>query len=354
MKKVAVIVLTWNARRYAEDLFLSVRKLAYPKEYRSIFVVDNASEDGSAEYIKNYFSEITLIQLDQNIGFAGGNNVGMMHALAENFEYIVLLNHDTEVDSQWLCELVKAAESSKDIGAVQSLVLLQSEREIINTRGNEFFYLGIGYSGGYKEQKNEYLLKLAESKKAYPQCAYASGSSLLLKASVLREVGLFNEEHFAYPEDFDLGWRIRLAGYTIVTAPRSIMFHKYEFNRHKVRQYYWLERNRILILYANYRFATLLLLLPMLILLECALWGFFILEGGARWKLKSYGYILRHLSRAIREKKVVAKLRRVSDRRILEFFSGTLKFADMNNAGLRVLNLAWGAYFHFVKFVVRW
>ncbi len=354
MKKVAVLILTWNARGYLDNLLLSVRKLAYPKEHRSIFVVDNASEDGSAQYVKNNFPEVTLIELNYNTGFAGGNNVGIQRALAESFEYVVLLNQDTEVDREWLTELVKAADSSERIGAVQSLVLLHSEREIINTRGNEFFYLGIGYSGGYKERKSTYCAKLVKRNKLYPECAYASGSSVLLKAAVLRKVGLFNEEHFAYPEDFDLGWRIRLAGYRIVTAPQSLMFHKYEFNRHKVRQYYWLERNRLLILYANYRFATLLLLLPMLVVLECALMCFFILEGGVAWKLKSYGYIVRNLPRAIREKKLVSKFRCVSDRHILTLFSGVLKFADMNNAGLRVLNLVWGAYFHFVRFVVRW
>ena len=340
--------------KYLPDLLPSVANLDYPKEFHSVFMVDSNSEDESLEYTRKNYPEIRIVPLSKNMGFAGGNNVGMKLALDERFDYIVLLNQDAEVDRNWLKELVNAALSDEKIGAVQSLMLLHNEKDTINTRGNEFFYLGIGYSGGYKEKEDKYIKELSEKGILYPEYAYASGGSVLFRAEALKKVGLFNPEHFAYPEDFDLGWRMRLAGYKIATAPKSKMYHKYKFNRHSMRQYYWLERNRYLILFVNYRFATLLLITPMLILLEFCMWGFFILNKGPLWKLKSYGYCFLHIPRAFMEKRRVSKTRKVSDREILRYFTGTVKFSDMDNIFVRFFNVASGAYFAFLKVVVRW
>ncbi|MFH1030026.1 MAG: glycosyltransferase family 2 protein, partial [bacterium] len=209
MPKVAVIILTWNGMKYLPDCLGSLINQDYEKVNREYIIVDNASSDGTVNYIKENFSEFSLIENDKNYGFDKGNNIGIKYALDKGYDYIVLLNQDTVVDPSWLSELVKAAESNKKIGAVQSLMLYWENANIrecdtrheggarsestrtfkVNSCGNELHFLGFGFCGG-----NQKKLEIGNCKlEIISDITYASSSAVLYRANVLKEVGCFDE-----------------------------------------------------------------------------------------------------------------------------------------------------------------
>jgi hypothetical protein len=129
--------------------------------------------------------------------------------------------------------------------------------------GNEIHFLGFGYCGSYRARR-------AEVPDDAREIAFASGASVLLRAAALREVGAFDETLFMYQEDQDLGIRLRLAGWRARVAPRSIVWHHYAFTR-SPRKFFWLERNRYLVLAKNLTARSLLVLAPFLVIAELAL-----------------------------------------------------------------------------------
>jgi len=153
--KIAIIIVTYNASEYLGELFSSLEEIEYPREDFEIIVVDNASTDDTVKRLRNYELQITNLQIlinQKNTGFAQGNNIGLRYALEKNFDYAYLLNQDTIVDPIFLQEAVAVGESDEKIGAVQSLLMLWPDKDLINSWGNEIHYLGFAYAGGYKEK----------------------------------------------------------------------------------------------------------------------------------------------------------------------------------------------------------
>jgi len=151
---IYIIILTWNGKKYLAKLMNSLADLNFPKEKLKIVVVDSASTDGTVEYLENLMKDSSdslvarLIKLEKNLGFAGGNNIGMKYALDKGAEYIALLNQDIVAESDFIDELVKAADSDKQVGVAQPLILYYQNKQEINSWGNELHYLGYGFSGG--------------------------------------------------------------------------------------------------------------------------------------------------------------------------------------------------------------
>jgi GT2 family glycosyltransferase len=321
-RKIVVLIVTYNARRYLDGLFGSLaRREAGPHDVE-ILVVDNASTDGTADAVAAQ-PGVKLVRNPRNSGFAGGNNVGLRQALAAGADYVYLLNQDTEVEPGFLSEALAVAESAGDIGAVQSLLLLHPQRDRINSAGNAIHFLGFGYC-------RDNGRRLADTQLEQREIAYGSGAGLLLRSAALRRVGLLDEELFLYHEDLDLGWRLRLAGFRNVLAPRSVVHHKYEFSR-SVGKFYYMERNRYLVLWRNFRLWTMLLLLPWLILSELALFAAAVRAGWWREKLRVYAYFLRpaawkHIRAGRRE---VASIRKVGDREIVRLFTPVIAYQEV-------------------------
>ena len=346
--KVAIIIVSYNGEKYLPDCLRSLKEQDYPAADVRIIMVDNASRDDSAGYARRNFPAVFLIQNSVNSGFAGGNNIGIRKALEGNPDFVVLLNQDTIVDKDWLREAVKKAESSPDIGAVQSLLLLWDNQDLIQTSGNKIHYLGFGYSGEYKKQRS------AIGDRRSGDIAYASGAAVLFKASVLREVGLFDEDMFAYHEDLDLGWRIRLAGYGIKLAPLSVVYHKYSFGRNKLKNL-WMERNRFVVLLKNYRWATLLLISPALLAMEMGMLFYALSDGWLMLKLRSYVEVILTLPRTLSKRKIIQRSRKAKDGDIVRFFSGRVEFAELQNPILKyVANPALNLYWQLIRRMIRW
>jgi len=340
-EKVAVVIVTHNAERYLDDCFGSLAAMDRGGLEVAVIAVDNHSTDGTADRLRREFPEVGLIVNEKNLGFAGGNNVGMKAALDEGADYVFLLNHDTAVDPKFLTEAVRVAGADEQIGSVQSLLLLHPDRQLINSTGNAIHFLGFGYCQDYRRP-------VASWRHAgIKELAYASGAAVLYRADALRRVGLFDEELFLYHEDLDLGWRLRLAGYSNVLAPHSIVYHKYEFSR-SIAKYYYMERNRYIVLLQDLRLWTLLVLAPWLILSEAALFLAAVRSGWWKQKLRVYGYFLhpRVWRRILRNRLAAARLRRVSDREIVRLFTPVIKFQDVSGPFTRyvanpLMSLLW-------------
>ncbi len=348
--KVAVVLINYKdyARKYLDDCIASIRKQSYPKDSFKVFIVDNETSLETQEYFKTTAPEAEVIPNQNNEGFAEGNNLAMRKAFLANYDYIVLFNMDTLADPDWLSELVAAAENNPGAGAVQSLILLHPEKDKINSLGNQLHFLGFGFCDGYGENISK--LKTKNLKSFF----YASGASVLYPVKVLREVGLFDPEFFMYHEDTDLSWRIRQAGYKILLAPKSKMWHKYEFSR-SILQFYHMERNRMIIMFENYRLGTLFLIFPVFIAMELGMLAYALLRGMFFTKIKVYGYFFypKNWIRMIKNKRRKAKLRKVSDREISRLIVGKLEFQEIANPILKylvnpVLNIYWRAVRHLI------
>lgn len=342
MSKVAIIYLLYNGRQYIADCFRSLESLNYSKELSEIIVVDNKSTDGGLEFFKSEIlpksgrelPKITLVENQENAGFAGGNNIGIRLALGAGADYVYLLNQDTEVDPNFIKEAVLAAEARPEAGSVQSLILLHSDKNKVNCIGNAIHFLGFGYARGYGMEAGAAQAELEKRlKEELPyKIAYSSGAGVLLRASALKEVGLFDPELFLYHEDLDLGWRLRLAGWENILAPASKIYHKYEFSR-SIKKYYWMERNRFIVLLKLYRLPTLLLLFPVLLLGELGLALMSARSGFWSEKARAYKYFfsLANWRKLILARRAAQKTRKRSDCEIVDFFTSSILFQDFKN-----------------------
>ncbi|KPJ85897.1 hypothetical protein AMJ57_01440 [Parcubacteria bacterium SG8_24] len=340
-KRVAVVIVTYDAERYLDDCLGSLRLADTSGIDLTVFAVDNDSHDGTARIIGERYPEVRLIRNDRNIGFAAGNNRGIEAATAAGAEYVYLLNQDTEVAAPFLREALQVMESDDRIGSVQSLLLLSPERHLVNSSGNAIHFLGFGFCEDYRRP-----VERLDRSRIRP-ITYASGAGVLFRVSVLRETGLFDERLFLYHEDLDLGWRLRLAGFENVLAPHSVVYHKYEFSR-SIGKYYYMERNRYIVLLKNLRLWSLLVLLPALLIAEVGLWIGALRGGWWRKKRAATAYFLkgdawRHILTGRRR---VARTRRISDRRLVRHFSSVIAHQEVEKPLVRyvanpLMTVAW-------------
>ncbi len=220
--KVSIIVLNWNGWEDTIGCLESLLQINYPRF--DVIIVDNASEDGSVEKIRDHinsfdenFINITFIENQINYGFAEGNNIGIKFAIKSNHpNYILLLNNDTTVDKNFLHEIVKVAEENLTIGSVQAL-LLKPGGKIIDSMGQELTTWSARDIGMGTDYSN-----LNENIEIFGACAAAA----LYRTDVLEDVGFFDKDFFAIYEDVDLSWKIRLAGFKSILAVNSHVYHK--------------------------------------------------------------------------------------------------------------------------------
>lgn len=357
MPRVLLIILSFNGLKYFDDLFASLDCVVYSKSDWEIFIIDNASSDGSAQYLREKvvsksgveLPKVTLYESKRNTGFVG-NNIGMRYALDNNFDYALLLNQDAIVDLDFIGKLVEAMGEDKKIGAAQSLIKLWPETKLINTLGNKIHFLGFGYGFGYRWTEEKALLEI----RSRTEVAYPSGASLLLCVQALRDIGLLDEEFFLYHEDLDLGWRMHLRNWKVTVAPESIIYHKYEFSR-SIKKYYFMERNRFIFLLKNFKIGTLFLIAPAFLIMELGTFLFSIKSGFWREKLKAYVYFLNPTKwlYILRARCQIQKTRKVSDRVMSHWLAGKIEFQDIDNPILNylanpILNLYWRVIKNFI------
>lgn len=233
---VSVVIPNFNGIALLPDCLTSLKDQEF-RDFETI-IVDNGSTDGSIDYIsKNHPWIDKIIQNKTNLGFAKACNQGI---LASSGKYIALLNNDTEAHPGWLKHLVDAAEANPRIGMFASKTLFFDRREIIDTTGHLMYPDGLNRGRGRLEvDRGQYDDQV--------DVFFPSGCAGFYRREVFDDIGLFDENHFAYGDDTDIGLRARLAGWGCLFVPGAIVYHKYsmttgEYSPEKV---FLVERNRI-------------------------------------------------------------------------------------------------------------
>lgn len=213
-KKVSVVVLNWNGKDNLKICLSSLKTLSY-KPYE-VIVVDNNSHDGSGEMVEKFYPWVTLVKNKKNIGYSGGNNIGIKKSKGA---YIFILNNDTRVTKTFLEPLIARMEEDKAIGCVQPKLLYGKNHKMLNAVGSYLTSSGFLYHYGYRKNANlsQYNKQLA--------IYSAKGAAMLLRRSALEKVGLFDEDFFIFFEETDLCHRLWLAGYKVMYEPKSIIYH---------------------------------------------------------------------------------------------------------------------------------
>lgn len=214
---VAVVVLNWNQRQLTLDCLASVYALHYPDPV--VILVDNASTDGTAEAVLQHYPSTVIIENDANLGYAGGNNVGIRRALDLGVDYVVVLNNDTTVDPAFVDELVSVAKSDSRVGVVGPATYYSSDPDVVWSAGNSICW-ATGQVGRYHADARGFELREPYS------ADYLTGCALCIKREALELVGLLDERFFLCYEETDWCVRARHAGYGVLVAPRARLWHK--------------------------------------------------------------------------------------------------------------------------------
>ncbi len=236
--KVSIILLNWNGKKDTLECLASLQKLTYPNY--EILIVDNGSSDDSIASFQKEFPSLPIIQTFSNLGYAGGNNVGVDHALERGADYILLLNNDTIVSSDLLDRFLDAAKKQPKGGLFGGKILSYKEPKLIdhlggnwNPRIGEFVSIG----------KGKDITFFTDMQKV----DYVSGCALFIKREVIEKVGKLDPRFFLLWEETDFCYRARTAGFEIWSVPTALVWHKISasFSGKALMHYYWW-RNRLL------------------------------------------------------------------------------------------------------------
>ncbi|MFN3404744.1 MAG: glycosyltransferase family 2 protein [Cytophagaceae bacterium] len=244
MPLVSVITINYNGVKYTCDLLSSLKKITYPNY--EIIVVDNNSKEDPGE-IEIQHPDVKLIRSKENLGFAGGNNVGMMVARGK---YFLLLNNDTEVDPDFMHPLVEKLETDPMAGAASSKLIYYNSDNIIQYAGSSRInpFTGRNKTLGNKEKDNG----------QYDGCCttcYAHGAAMMIPRKVVEKIGLMAEQYFLYYEELDFCERINAAGYNIWYVGKSVVYHKESMSvgKESPLKAFYMTRNRLIFMRRNFK-----------------------------------------------------------------------------------------------------
>lgn len=258
-----------NGKEYLRSCLESLRHQT--TENFSVIVVDNASTDGSVEMIRSEYPEVQLIPLQENTGFCGGVNRGIREA---ETEYVILLNNDIHADTHFVEELLRGISADPRIFSCQAKMLQMDRPELIDDAGDFYNALGWARARGKGKPSGSY----DREDQIFACCAGAA----IYRRALFDQLGYFDEKHFAYLEDIDVGYRARIAGYENRFVPSAVVYHKgsassgSRYNAFKVRH---AARNNIYMIYKNMARWQILLNLPLFLTGHIIKFLFFMCKG---------------------------------------------------------------------------
>lgn len=248
---VTVVIPNYNGLRFMEPCMAALEKQNC-KDFE-ILVVDNGSSDGSVEWLKTH--QYPTIFLEENTGFSGAVNVGIK---ASKTPFVLLLNNDTEVEPDFIGEMLKAIRRSDRIFAVSSKMVQMYHKELMDDAGDMYSVLGWAYQRGVGRSSKGYN----REREVFSACAGAA----IYRRAVFEQIGYFDEMHFAYLEDIDVCYRAKIFGWHNRYCPTAVVYHVgsgtsgSKYNAFKVRL---AARNNVYLNYKNMPFFQLLInLLP--------------------------------------------------------------------------------------------
>jgi len=263
--RVAIVVLNWNGREVLEDCLRSIYSLSYLS--LEVIVVDNGSRDGSVGMVQNRFPQCVLIQNEENLGFAKGNNQGIVLALERGNEYVMALNNDAVLHPEALTWLVQRAESDPRIAAVSPKIYFSDPPDRLWFAGGTFSnWKGRNGHVGYRQ-------KDCPAWNVPGEAQFVSGCVLLASRRAWQEVGGFDESLFAYGEDLDWSLRAQRLEFKLFYEPRAVVWHRESFstlrNGCQSTYLYYVTRNSLAVMWRQGRWWHRLTSLPYHSALSC-------------------------------------------------------------------------------------
>lgn len=275
MAQTTVIIPNYNGKKYLEPCLTSLFA-SEPAERDGtapfcVTVVDNGSDDGSVEYLREHFPQVKLITFAENKGFCAAVNAGI---LASDTPFVLLLNNDTTVEDRFVSFMTEAISENAGFFSVGAKMVSMQEPDRVDTAGDFYCALGWAFARGKGKPASHYMRPCD----VFSACAGAA----IYRREILERIGLFDETHFAYLEDMDLGYRARLYGYRNRFEPRAVVYHAgsafsgSRYNAFKVRLS---SRNSVYLIGKNMPPLQILINLPFLIMGFLIKYLFFLHKG---------------------------------------------------------------------------
>lgn len=250
--KSTIIIPNLNGICYLMDCLQSLQR-----ESAHIILVDNGSTDGSYEMVMENFPEVESIRFEENTGFCKAVNAGIA---AARTEYVIFLNNDTVAEPGFVEELERVMERDGNIFSASAKMLSMQEKDKIDDAGDLYCALGWAFAVGKGRPEKDYR----KSRFIFAAC----GGAAIYRMSILDQIGLLDENHFAYLEDIDLGYRAQICGYRNVFAPRARVYHvgsAFSGSRYNAFKVDLTSRNSVYLIYKNMPWVQILLNLPLLL-----------------------------------------------------------------------------------------
>lgn len=312
MEKITVVIPNYNGMKYLKECFEALDAQQDAPAYR-VLVVDNGSTDGSVEYIRAYAEShlgenyrYELITLTENTGFCHAVNVGIA---AADGPYVVLLNNDTKVAPDFLRALYERMEECPEAFSASASMRMWDAPELLDGAGDNYCVLGWAYARGKGRAAKQY----EKPCEIFASC----GGAAIYRREILEKIGLFDELHFAYLEDLDLGYRARIHGYINVYAPRARVIHYgsastgSRYNEWKTDK---ASANSVYVIWKNMPLLQWLWNMPLLLLGFLVKFLFFIRKGMGKIYIKGlWKGFRRCFTREARDAKVPFRLRNLGN-----------------------------------------
>lgn len=266
--EVTVIIPNYNGREMLENCIKTLEKQTC-RDFK-LLVVDNGSTDGSAD-IHPLGLAFELIALSENTGFCGAVNTGIRRT---DTPYFILLNNDTEADPRFVEELLLAIKKSPRLFSCGAQMLDYRRRDLLDNAGDLYTVLGWAVARG----KGKPAASFADPQNVFSCC----GGAAIYRTDAAKQLGLFDEAHFAYLEDVDLGYRAKIMGYQNRYIPSAKVFHigsATTGTRYNEKKVFLAARNTVFVLYKNMPFLQLLFNLPLILAGSLVKWLFFCKKG---------------------------------------------------------------------------
>lgn len=254
MKQASVVIPNYNGIRFLKDCMESL--LLQDTDDFEIIIVDNGSNDESVKFLKENYPDVRIIKLNKNYGFCKAVNEGIK---ASKLKYVMLLNNDMTFDKSMVREMIQFMESKKNAFSCQAKMLQMLNPDKTDDAGDYYCALGWAFARGKDKASSKYNT----SCKIFASC----GGAAIYRREYLNKTGLFDEEHFAYLEDIDLGYRARILGYDNYYNPKALVYHYgsgVSGSRHNEFKVLLASRNALYMAFKNMPFIQLIINLPFL------------------------------------------------------------------------------------------